>query len=99
MSATAEEWREATEGLARGQARLVDLWGDAGEVRLAIAEPDVRILRLACPDGAFPSVGAAHPPAIRLERALADLHGLAPHGATDVRPWLDHGRWGLAAPL
>ncbi len=99
MNATAQEWREATGRLALGQARLIDLWGDEGQVCLALAEPQVRILRLACPDGVFPSVGAAHPPAIRLERALADLHGFTPQGAADTRPWLDHGRWGILAPL
>ncbi len=99
MDVTRDDWAAATRRLSAGEARLVDLWGDAGAVRLAIAEPEIRVLRLACPDGVFPSVGAAHPAAIRLERALADLHGLTPEGATDVRPWLDHGRWGIVAPL
>ena len=57
------------------------------------------VLRLACPEGAFPSVGAAHPPAIRLERAIADLFGLQAIGAPDPRPWLDHGTWPVRAPL
>ncbi|MDE3177428.1 MAG: hydrogenase expression protein HypE [Pseudomonadota bacterium] len=98
MSATGELWRDATERLALGQARLIDLWGDEGAVCLALAAPQVQILRLACPDGGFPSLAAAHPGAIRLERALADLHGLEPRGATDRRPWLDHGRWPQSAP-
>ena len=99
MSATLDQWRAAVGRLARGEARLVDLWGDEGDACLALAAPEVEILRLPCPEGSFPSLGFTHPPAIRLERALADLHGLTPQGATDTRPWLDHGRWPLVAPL
>jgi Ni,Fe-hydrogenase III large subunit len=44
-------------------------------------------------------VGRWHAPAIRLERALADLHGLKAEGALDTRPWLDHGRWAVSQPL
>ena len=51
------------------------------------------------PEGAFPSLGRHHPPAIRLERAIRDLFGLEPQGAVDARPWLDHGRWGRRQPL
>jgi Ni,Fe-hydrogenase III large subunit len=54
----------------------------------------VAVLSLPCPDGAFPSVGVSHPPAIRLERTIFDLFGLVPRDAADARPWLDHGRWG-----
>jgi Ni,Fe-hydrogenase III large subunit len=52
------------------------------------------IATLACPEGRFPSVGNHHAPAIRLERAIRDLHGLEPVGSPDNRAWLDHGRWG-----
>ena len=48
---------------------------------------------------AIPSVGALHPPAIRLERAIRDLYGLEPVGLPDARPWLDHGGWGVRQPL
>jgi Ni,Fe-hydrogenase III large subunit len=59
----------------------------------------IEVLALACPDNAFPSVGARHAPAIRLERALCDLVGLKAEGALDARPWLDHGRWPMRHPL
>jgi Ni,Fe-hydrogenase III large subunit len=49
--------------------------------------------------GCFPSVGRFHPPAIRLERAIRDLYGHMPLNALDSRAWLDHGQWGLDAPL
>lgn len=59
----------------------------------------VAVISLPCPDGGFPSVGAHHAPAIRLERAIHDLYGLVPSDAPDGRPWLDHGRWGCIRPL
>jgi Ni,Fe-hydrogenase III large subunit len=52
-----------------------------------------------CPDGIFPSVGRLHAPALRPERAIQDLFGLAADGLPDARPWLDHGRWGVSHPL
>jgi Ni,Fe-hydrogenase III large subunit len=48
---------------------------------------------VACQDGRYPSIGAQHKPAIRLERALRDLFGTQPDGLADIRPWVDHGRW------
>ena len=52
-----------------------------------------------CPDGRYPSVGLVHPPALRLERAAADLFALLPQGLPDTRQWLDHGLWGISYPL
>jgi Ni,Fe-hydrogenase III large subunit len=96
-----EAWGDATRRLAAGEARLVGLWADGGEARMALwaGRPELEFVRYACVDGAFPSVGAAHAPAIRLERAIADLSGLKALGAPDARPWLDHGRWPLRHPL
>jgi Ni,Fe-hydrogenase III large subunit len=96
-----EDWNEAIRRLAAGQARLVGLWADGAEARMALSagRPELEFFRYACVDGAFPSVGAAHAPAIRLERAIADLSGLKARGAPDARPWLDHGRWPLIHPL
>jgi len=65
-----EDWTRAARRLAAGQATLVSLWGDVGCVRMALHDhgrADLTILTLPCPDGGFPSVGAVHPPAIRLE--------------------------------
>jgi len=66
-------------------------------LRAAAADPCV--ISLAVPAGGFPSVGRFHPPAIRLERAICDLYGHMPMDAPDNRTWLDHGQWGLRAPL
>ena len=43
--------------------------------------------------------GRAHPPAIRLERAIKSLYGFEPIGAADTRPWLDLGFWDVQHPL
>src|SRR5947199_1852958 len=91
----ASVWRELGEGLAAGQATLVDLWGDADSVHMALTGPDqsgIRVVSLLCPDKRFPSIGRRHAPAIRLERAARDLYGLEPEGLPAQRPWLDHGR-------
>src|SRR5690606_7187901 len=48
----------------------------------------------ACPDlsGEFPF-------ALRMQRAMHDLLGIAVEASPDERPWLDHGAWPIAAPL
>ncbi len=90
-------WRSAIDRLASGDLTLFGLWGETDAAHMALLDPGgsgVAILSIACPSGHYPSVGARHPPAIRLERAMRDLSGLVPDGLTDTRPWLDHGRWG-----
>jgi Ni,Fe-hydrogenase III large subunit len=97
-----EAWSALTAELASGRATLLGLWGDITAVRMAVTDPnarDISIVRLECADGKFPSVGAAHPPAIRLERAIHSLYGHEPTGAIDTRPWLDLGFWGVEHPL
>jgi Ni,Fe-hydrogenase III large subunit len=98
----ADGWRRAGEELKAGRWTLLGLWGDAGAVHMAVLDEsaaDLAVLTIACRDGTFPSVGAMHPPAIRLERAIHDFYGLTPVGAPDPRPWLDLGFWGVAEPL
>jgi Ni,Fe-hydrogenase III large subunit len=90
-------WQLAVDRLADGGLTLLSLWGEPGHAHMAVFDggsPGVAVLSIACPDGRYPSVGAHHPPAIRLERAMRDLFGLDPIGLADTRPWLDHGRWG-----
>jgi Ni,Fe-hydrogenase III large subunit len=91
----AAAWRQAAEHLASGDCTLSSLWGEPGQVHMALLEPDaspaIGVLTIACPDGHYPSVGALHPPAIRLERALRDLYRIEPTDLPDTRPWLDHG--------
>jgi Ni,Fe-hydrogenase III large subunit len=98
----ASEWTALGDALAGESAVLLSLWGDGGEMRMAVldaAAGAVAVFSLACPDGTYPSVGRVHAPAQRLERAARDLCGLVPENAPDSRPWLDHGLWSVRHPL
>ena len=95
-------WRFVGSQLSAGYWTLLALWGDAADVHMAVldeAAHEIAVITLQCPDGCFPSVGALHPPAIRLERALRDLYGVEPVGLPDTRPWLDLGFWDVQHPL
>jgi Ni,Fe-hydrogenase III large subunit len=98
----AATWQHAADGLAAGDWSLLGLWGEIGRAHMAIlhaGEPPVTVLSLDCPDGRYPSVGAVHAPAIRLERTMRDLFGLDPVGLPDTRPWLAHGANPTAYPF
>ena len=89
----ADGWREASDQLAAGSRTLLGLWGDPPTVHMALldeASSEIAVISYACENATFPSVGALHPPAIRLERTIRDLNGLDAAGAPDSRPWLDH---------
>ncbi len=94
-----DDWHEATRALAAGELTLLSLWGEPHRVHMALLNSGVSVQSLDCPDGRFPSVGAHHPPAIRLERTARDLFGLEPVGLPDLRPWLDHGATPTAYPF
>ena len=95
-------WRSVSQRLATSDLTLLGLWGDAGMVHMALLDEvpgDIAVVTIEARDGRFPSVGALHPPAIRLERAIASLFGLQPLGSPDPRPWLDLGFWDKTHPL
>ncbi|HWC93403.1 MAG TPA: hydrogenase expression protein HypE [Pseudolabrys sp.] len=97
---TEDGWNKAADRLAAGEATLLGLWADAPDVHMALLEgADVALLTYSCGDGRYPSIGAKHAPAIRLERAIGDLFGLDAVGATDARSWLDLGFWDVRYPL
>ena len=96
MDIDAAAWSGLAHGCAAGRQDLIALWHDHGRVRMALMAPAERlrtIVSIATEGGAYPSVGAVHAPAIRLERTMRDLYGTDPVGLPDRRPWLDHGRW------
>jgi Ni,Fe-hydrogenase III large subunit len=97
----AETWIAAARSLGAGEADLFGLWGEIDAVHIAVrtATADPVVISLRIVDGTFPSVGQFHLPAIRLERTVRDLYGHMPVDAPDHRHWLDHGQWGLHAPL
>jgi Ni,Fe-hydrogenase III large subunit len=95
-------WRFVASQLSAGYWTLLGLWGDADTAHMAVIEETagaIAVVSIECANGRFPSVGAVHAPAIRLERALRDLYGLEPVGIPDPRPWLDLGFWDVAQPL
>ena len=94
-------WTQAVHALADERATLLGLWGERDTAHMALRDGEsgeIAVLSLACPNGHFPSVSALHPPAQRLERTMRDLYGLIAEGATDTRPWLDHGKWENSRP-
>lgn len=97
-----ESWTAIGQALGEGGGDLLGLWGDKDEVHLALRageQGNPCVVSLRVKNESFPSIGRHHAPAIRLERAVRDLYGHAPIGAPDRRPWLDHGAWGIRAPL
>src|SRR5215472_5626879 len=96
-----EGWLKAIDLLAAGHVTLFGFWGEGSAVHLALlgAADEIAVVSLECESGKFPSVAARHAPALRLERTIGDLFGLDAVGATDARPWLDHGVWTKSTPL
>jgi Ni,Fe-hydrogenase III large subunit len=101
-----ELWSLLGRDLEGGAFDLMGLWGERQRVHMALLEhgaadqpADLAVVTLATWNGRFPSIGALHRPAIRLERAIWDLVGLEPEGLPDQRLWLDHGTWALHRPL
>jgi Ni,Fe-hydrogenase III large subunit len=95
-------WKKAIDLLARGRLTLLSLWTSASDVHMALLDEkagDIAVVSYACKDGTYPSVGAKHPAALRLERAIRDLFGLEATGTADARPWLDLGFWDVGRPL
>src|SRR5947209_14806360 len=95
-------WSRIARDLAAGRWTLVSLWAEQNAVHMALFDDSVgegAVVSYECRDRRFPSVGAVHPPAIRIERAIRDLYGLEPVGLWDLRPWLDFGSWDVMQPL
>jgi Ni,Fe-hydrogenase III large subunit len=97
-----DTWTAIGTALGEGGGDLLGLWGDATHVHLALRADGLAtpcVVSVGVKYGGFPSIGRHHAPAIRPERAVRDLNGHMPIGAPDRRPWLDHGAWGVRAPL
>jgi Ni,Fe-hydrogenase III large subunit len=94
-------WLRAIREISKGQGDLLSLWSDGADVHMAILDhesSEIGIVSIDCPEARYPSVAHLHPPAMRLERAIQDIYGISAKGLSDVRPWLDHGRWGVRRP-
>ncbi len=98
-----EQWRASAHAVAAAGGRLVALWGSdrrwagagfaacaAYALRDGLAWLDLALEREA---PSVPDIGPVFPCAVRMQRAMTDLVGIAIEGAADTRPWLDHGLW------
>jgi Ni,Fe-hydrogenase III large subunit len=99
MIVDTETWQQTVRRLGADDVTLLSLWGEPDRVHMAVFDHGAGVLTLECPDKSYPSVGAHHAAAIRLERAARDLYGLDPVGLPDPRPWLDHGANPTAYPF
>ncbi|MBI3436192.1 MAG: hydrogenase expression protein HypE, partial [Proteobacteria bacterium] len=98
----ARAWTAIGDAIAAGEGDLLALWAEPGHVHLAVNAKGLAppaIVSIAVADGGFPSLGRRHAPALRPERAIRDLFGYVARDSPDARPWLDHGAWGVRAPL
>lgn len=97
---TAADWQEMASQLP-GEPGLafVALWADAQEVHALFEAGGPVLVSAPVEAGLYAALSPARPGAALYERAVADLWGHQAANAVDVRPWLDHGAWGLLRPL
>jgi Ni,Fe-hydrogenase III large subunit len=97
-----DQWLGLRDLLVTADWSLLSLWADAGSAFAALRDEGdgaIGLVSLPSPSGRFPSLGGVRPGALRMERWVRDLGGLAAEDNADTRPWLDHGTWALAQPL
>jgi Ni,Fe-hydrogenase III large subunit/Ni,Fe-hydrogenase III component G len=103
------QWSAAAEAVAQRGGRLVSTWGtdrrdrpgEDGDEDRFVAHAAYALLdglawlelSLHGDPPAVPDLAPVFPAAGRMQRATTDLLGIAVEGATDDRPWLDHGLW------
>ena len=98
------QWHAAAQSVARTDGRLVSLWGSdrsigsgtALAVSAAYAVPEGLVwldLAVGAKHPVYPALADVFPCAGRMQRATADLLGIAAQGSEDHRPWLNHGAW------
>lgn len=94
---TIEQWG----ALSRiGTPRLAAMWADPTHVHAAFhGEGDLVVASVTVSVGQYPALSPKRPAAAWFERMIRDLWGHAAREGTDLRPWHDHGRWPLTAPL
>jgi Ni,Fe-hydrogenase III large subunit len=97
-----QAWNAIGDAIGQGGGDLLGLWAHGQQVHMALRAPSLpqpAVVSVALRYGAFPTLATKHPPADRLERTVHDLHGIQTFGRAELRPWLDHGQWGVWAPL
>jgi len=97
---TQAAWRQLADALAADKLPLLGLWADTVQVHALFLDGKEPLLASVDVDaGVYPALSPVRPAAAWFERAIHDLFGHAPEGGTDLRPWLDHGRWPQERPM
>ena len=99
---TQAQWRAMGGAMADEPVELLALWADAQQVHALLHDPrDGGFMLVSTPveAGAYPALSPRRPAAAWFERMVRDLWGHAADGGLDGRPWLDHGKWPIHAPL
>jgi Ni,Fe-hydrogenase III large subunit len=100
---TASAWRALPEALVlEPSLALLALWAEPGIVHAAFfdeAAPALLLASVPAPEGLYAALSPARPGAVRFERMVRELWGLEAVGGSDLRPWLDHGRWAVTVPM
>ena len=101
MLLSAEAWASLAAALPGQPAvELLALWADTQQVHALLRDgADILPCSVGVVGGHYPALSPARPAAAWFERMIRDLWGHSASGGTDARPWLDHGRWGVTAPL
>ena len=98
---TGDQWRALAAALGEPDApALLGLWADTVRVHALLRDAgDWLIASTMVQDGRYAALSPHRPSAGWFERLIRDLWGHTAEGARDPRPWLDHGRWPVTAPL
>lgn len=93
-------WGDLVAALADDPLLLLSLWSDGPEVHALFLDEAGQplVASTAIERQRYQALSPARPGAVLNERILRDLWGHEAMGARDLRPWLDHGAWGLTAP-
>ena len=98
-----EQWRALASALGdEPSLALLALWADPASVHALFhdeAGADFLLASTAVEAGSYPTLSPARPAAATFERMVRDLWGHSAADGRDARPWLDHGRWDVSAPL
>ena len=94
---TRDEWAQFA---TMSSPPLIALWGDTRAVYALLRQPDAPLLvSTLVEDGEYAALSPMRPLAAWFERMVHDLWGHTAVGGTDLRAWLDHGRWGHSPPM
>ena len=97
LKATLDDWQRISSDVAATGARLLALWTERAPAAVHAAflcdgAALVVDLELDYGEMAYPGLSELFPAATRMQRAAADLTGVAATDA-DTRPWLRHSAW------